>query len=265
MTDIKILPNWDDLEIHRNKGIIQSALLRYNIFGTNDALVADKKLIETAPAYILGTLKRGASNVTKTAHHGFEGVIEYYRQEETFTFSFDTSGGTQHVTQSYQTLGRYAAQDYTAPNHNGAIGVSDGDVTGCDVIVPQLNFTMSRTNKGIIDINFIKMLAGMTGRINSAAFFSFAAGEVLFEGASGSQRSVEPGEETFDISYKFKASPNVTGLTVGGIQVGFKRGWDYFWVQYLEKEDTQSKTAQKFPFAAYVEAVYQEADLNELL
>jgi hypothetical protein len=262
---IQVKPNWEDLELRRDNGVIQSATLRYNIFGTNDALAADTALLETAPFYIFGSLKRGASHVEKRAHKGFEGIIEYLRQENTFTFSFDTSGGTQHVTQSYQTLGRYAAQGYTAPNHNGAIGVQEGDVTGCDIIAPTLNFSMSKTNNGIIDISFIKLLAGLTGKINSAAFFSFAPGEVLFEGASGSQNSLEPLHETFSVSYKFKASPNATGLTVGNIQVAFKRGWDYFWIQYLEKEDTQSKTTQKVPFAAYVEAVYQEADLNILL
>jgi hypothetical protein len=263
--EIKVIPNWDDLEIKRDRGIIQSATLRYNIFGTNNALTADTALIETAPRYILGTLKRGASYVTKTAHNGFEGVLEYTRQESSFTFAFDTSGGTQHVTQSYQTLGSYAAQGYSAPNHNGAIGVQNGDVTGCDIIAPQLNFSMSKTNKGVIDMTFIKLLANMTGKINSVSFLSFAAGEILFEGASGSQDSIEPENETFSVSYKFKASPNATNLTVGNIQVDFKRGWDYFWVQYIEKEDTNSKTTRKLPFAAYVEAVYQETDLNALL
>jgi hypothetical protein len=258
---IKVLLQWDDLEIKRDKGRIESATLRYNIIGTKNAATADAYLIAMSPETILGGLKRGTSAVTKIASNGFEGVIEYVRKENTFTFSFETTGGTQHITQSYQTLGRYAAESFTAPNHKGAIGVTDRDVTGCDVIAPQLGFTMSKTFDGTISIDFIKTLAGMTGRINSNPFLTFEPGEVLFEGASGSQR----GNESFDVSYKFKASPNVNGLEVGEIQVEYKRGWDYFWVQYLEKEDTESKTTKKVPFAAFVEAVYQEADFSPLM
>ena len=56
------------------------------------------------------------------------------------SFSFDTGGGTQHVTQSLQTLGAYAPPDMTAPDYQGAIGVAGENVEGVDVTVPVYNF-----------------------------------------------------------------------------------------------------------------------------
>ena len=74
---------------------------------------------------------------------------------------------------------------------------------------------MSRTRTGILDIEFIKSLAGMTGRINNLPFLAFAPGEVLFEGASGSQKFATSENPQFDLTFKFKVSPNEENLIVG--------------------------------------------------
>jgi hypothetical protein len=277
---VRITPQWDDLEINREKDGIASATLRYNILDVKDAAAADAALKDYADDYILGKLKRNTTKISKLAHDAYEGVIEYTKEEisedeeeeggeegelnpDSYTFSFDTTGGTQHITQSYQTLGRYAAQGHTAPDHNGAIGVSDGEVTGCDIIVPQLSFTMSQSRRGVITLGYIKQLASITGKINNNYFLGFDIGELLFEGASGSQ-NYSGDEATFDLTYKFSALPNTQNLTIGNIVVSYKRGWDYMWVQYIETEDVNSKTMQKKPFAVYVERVYQEANFNLL-
>jgi len=46
-------------------------------------------------------------------------------------------------------------------------------------------------------------------------------------------------------------------LIVGDIIVLEKRGWDYLWVFYVEKEDTDTRTLVQSPRAAYVERVYR--------
>jgi len=63
-------------------------------------------------------------------------------------------------------------------------------------------------------------LFALTGTVNSGAFEGFAAGEVLFLGASGSKR----GEEDWEITYRFAASPNATDIQVGHIVVAAKKG-----------------------------------------
>jgi hypothetical protein len=45
------------------------------------------------------------------------------------SFAFDTSGGTQHITQSLATIASYAATG-TPPNFGGAVGVTHDSVEG---------------------------------------------------------------------------------------------------------------------------------------
>ena len=251
--EIRVIPQWDGFEPRREHNQIRSATLRYNIIGTEEWEDADDALGEYSYPIILGNLYRVSSSIERTAKIGWEGTVEYeYKNTDEFTFSFDTTGGTQHLTQSYETLGRYAPDGETPPDHGGAIGVNDNDIAGCDVMIPTLSFTMSRTKTGILDPEFIKFIAGMTGRINCFPFLGFLPGEVLFEGASGSQKFTDSDSElpTFDLSYKFKVSPNVPMLTVGNIEVGYKRGWDYFWVQYIETDDEDANMISKSPVAA---------------
>lgn len=98
------------------------------------------------------------------------------------------------------------------------------------------------------------MLFYLTGRVNHAPFKGFAAGEVLFLGASGSQR----GQEDWEVTFSFAASPNVTGLAVGQITGIAKKGWEYLWVRYEDAVDAH--TLVKQPAAAYVEQVYPYGD-----
>ena len=98
----------------------------------------------------------------------------------------------------------------------------------------------------------------LTGRVNAGVFKGFAAGEVLFLGASGSQR----GQDDWEITFRFAASPNVSGLAVGPITGITKRGWEYLWVRYADAEDQHVLVKQ--PIAAYVEKVYPDGDFSGL-
>jgi len=71
-------------------------------------------------------------------------------------------------------------------------------------------------------------------------------------GASGSQR----GDGAWEITFRFAASPNVTGLTIGSITGIAKKGWEYLWVQYQDAEDTGAKCIVKRPAFVHVERVY---------
>ena len=87
-----------------------------------------------------------------------------------------------------------------------------------------------------------------------------AAGECLFLGASGSKR----GEEDWEITFRFAASPNRTGITVGDITGIAKKGWEYLWVRYADAEDAAAKALVKKPVAVYVEKVYEDGDFSGL-
>jgi hypothetical protein len=158
-------------------------------------------------------------------------------------------------------IGELAPAGQTPPDFEGAIGVTSDSVEGIDITVPVYNFAETHYIPVASVTSFYKAaLFALTGSVNNAAFRGFAAGEVLFLGASGSQR----GQDDWEITFRFAASPNVTGLTVGSITNIDKRGWDYLWVRYADMEDTTAKALVKRPVAVYVEQVYPFADLSGL-
>ncbi len=177
------------------------------------------------------------------------------------TFSFDTGGGTQHVTQSLQTVNRYAPTGKTAPDFHGAIGVTHDNVEGVDITVPVYHFSETHyLADSQVTLAYRGTLFGLTGKVNNAAFKGLAAGECLFLGASGSKR----GADDWEITFRFAASPNRTGITVGEITGIDKAGWEYLWVRYTDAEDATAKAIVKKPVAAYVEKVYEEGDFSAL-
>ena len=174
-------------------------------------------------------------------------------------FNFDTGGGSQHITQSNGTVASFVAAG-TAPTGNGAINsVPGGAVEGVDIVAPIYNFsethifaleTVTDAYKGI--------LYGLTGKINDAAFKGTNAGECLFLGASGQSK----GEDQYEITFNFAASPNKTSFLVGDITVASKRGWEYMWAVY--GDDTSEGTLIKKPKSVHVERVYDEGDFSTL-
>ncbi|MFB3893597.1 MAG: hypothetical protein ACE15C_16410 [Phycisphaerae bacterium] len=171
------------------------------------------------------------------------------------SFSFDTGGGTQHITQSISTTQKYAPAGKTAPDFGGAIGVTHDNVEGVDITIPV--YTWSETH--YIDDTSVNKSAyySLTGKVNNASFKGCAAGEVLFLGASGSKR----GSDKWEITFKFAASPNRSGITVGSITGIAKKGWEYMWVRYADAEDAAAKAVVKKPVAVYIEKVYDEGNM----
>ena len=196
----------------------------------------------------------------------WEVTVQYGVKDEPETgdpaqFSFDTGGGTQHITQSIQTISRHAAGG-TAPDFKGAIGVTHDNVEGVDITVPVYSFSETHYLPASQVTNAYKgTLFNLTGKVNNASFRGLAAGECLFLGASGSQRGAG---EDWEISFKFAGSPNRTGISVGPITGISKKGWEYLWVRYADAEDAASNTLVKQPVAAYVEKVYEDGSFAGL-
>lgn len=178
------------------------------------------------------------------------------------SFSFDTGGGSQHITQSIQTVQSVPAPpNFSAPNHKGAIGVTPDSVEGVDVVVPVYQFSETYVfASSAVDGAYKAALFYLTGRVNDDTFRDFAAGEVLFLGAGGSKR----GDGLWEIQFRFAASPNATGLVIGDITGVNKKGWEYLWVRYKDEVDGTAKGIVKTPEAAYVEQVYYEGDFDGL-
>jgi len=195
----------------------------------------------------------------------WEVTVQYGEKDEPESgdpsvFSFDTGGGTQHITQSLATINRYAASG-TAPDFKGAIGVTHDNVEGVDITVPVYNFSETHyLDDALVTLAYRGTLFNLTGKVNNASFKGLAAGECLFLGASGSKR----GTDDWEITFRFAASPNRTGITVGPITGIAKKGWEYLWVRYADAEDAASNTLVKQPVAAYVEKVYEDGNFAGL-
>ncbi|MCZ2341697.1 MAG: hypothetical protein LC104_07860 [Bacteroidales bacterium] len=171
------------------------------------------------------------------------------------SYSFETSGGTQHITQSLQTVGRYGKPGKNPPDLKGTIGFNNDSVEGCDITVPVFRFTITHAIPvALVTFGYAVTLFQLTGKVNNAPFKGFAAGEVLFLGASGQRRD----SEKWEISFAFTASPNTAGLQVGDIAGIAKKGWEYLWVRYADVED--QKVLVKQPESVHVERVYDSAN-----
>ena len=183
--------------------------------------------------------------------------------------SFDTTGGTQHITQACS-VGSGGTLDFekrypsSATNMSGAIGVDSNGVNGVDIVVPQLQWQESYdVPDAYVTAAYVRGMAGITDTTNNATFRGFDAGEVLFLGCSGSQEwDDQKGKGPWSLSYRFVASKNVTGQTIGCISGVEKKGHEYLWVRY--EDSVSGSSLIKQPKAVYVSKVYKDSDFSLL-
>ena len=208
--------------------------------------------------------------------------------------SFDTSGGSQHITQSPlyddQTTAvagpdglpivtrtvtgerKYGPTGVMTADQFGAIGVDGDSVAGVDIVVPALSWTETYdVPSAYVTAAYIKRTAFMTGTVNSGTFRTFRPGEVLFLGCSGNQDwDADRGDGPWSLSYKFVASPNAgQGETTKALKVGDiagikKRGHEYLWVKYESSVGVGSADLLKRPKYVYVNEVYPESNFAQL-
>jgi hypothetical protein len=189
--------------------------------------------------------------------------------------SFDTSGGSQHITQAdggkITSTGTTTTRTGTetrfpsnAPSMSSAIGVDGDSVNGVDIVVPALSWTETYdVPSAYVTAAYIKRVAALTGTTNDATFRTFAAGEVLFLGCSGNQDwDADRGDGPWSLSYKFVASPNITGQTIGTITNIAKKGHEYLWVRY--EDSVTGSDLVKRPKYVYVNTVYKEGAFSGL-
>jgi hypothetical protein len=177
--------------------------------------------------------------------------------------SFETSGSTQHISHSRETMNSYGL---APPDFMQAIGWDGESVEGTDIIVPIYRFEETHyLEAGFATPAYRVLIARLTGSVNSEPFRGFLPGEVLFEGARGSKR----GRGDWEITFSFACQPNITGgmydgeeIRIGGILVTTKAGWDYLWVQYQEQVPAGETKIIPAAESIYIERVYHRADLN---
>ena len=240
--------------------------------GKNIAYHARRALEEAIPdRFVIGTTGitkyRQPVTVEELADNYWLGTAEYltpnYVGVVPDTYSFDTTGGTQHITNSRSTR-KYPS---TAPDYKNAIGVTDKSVKGTDIIVPVFNFVKTKRfdNKDLTQ-QFLVNIAQITGSVNNAKFLGFEIGEVLFRGATGSIQQINghniDGES--DINFNFSASPNRDSYSIGDISGIKKNGWEYEWTRYKFDDDEVNHQKIQVPKSVHIEEVYRSASFSIL-
>ena len=240
--------------------------LNWIVLGTSDELVAKNAALAVSPVIYDGLFYRDMAG-KETAPGVWECQARYgARKPPTqldYKFAFDTTGGKQKITQSLETVHKYAPGGKTAADHKGAIGVTDHGVEGCEVVVPR--FSWSETWQLPIagyGWAYSQTLKAITGRVNGWRFRGFPAGQVLFHGGKGSASTKDP--TLIEITYSFEQSDDVRAQTIGDIVGVAKAGWQYLWVQYQETHDTTAKSFARRPVGVYVERVYDVANFGML-
>ena len=196
--------------------------------------------------------------------------------------SFDTTGGTQTVTQSrggaagesvWGPAGQLQGQN--KPSMYGAINVDDRGVNGVDIVVPQLTWTESYdVPSSYVTSAYIRAVHLLTGTVNLAAFRGFLKNEVLFLGMTGQQEwDAQRGDGPFSLSYRFSATPNrgneafgasLPPEAIGDIAAYNKYGHDFLWVKYASQDDQNNNIVIRKPLFVYINQVYPDGDFSKL-
>ena len=205
------------------KGAVTEIEIPYLVFGAEDEDAALSAARSKAASHSISGMVLDSLEVTERINDDTWKVKAIYEAEDgetpdnpdtdddTSSFAFDTGGGTMHRNQSLKTVSKVPND---APDFNGAIEVdNEGNVNGVDVTMPVLNFTETHTMAGSrVTTSYKKSVAALTGTVNRSSFRGFAAGEVLFLGASGQKRS-KKASAPWEITFRFAVSPNQSSLS----------------------------------------------------
>lgn len=183
-------------------------------------------------------------------------------------YSYNTTGGTSHLSYSLATLGRAGAN---LRDFGGGIGWNGEGFDGVDVVTPRVEFSISVNWPSSFFTQAYRLtLANATGSINSALWHGFAAGCVLFKGVQANPRSfkrtLSDGSTVNDYYwravYQFEAAP-ATSVVFNGTTL-VKRGFDYLW-KLSEKIEGANGNLETQVVQVNVEQVYPEFDFSNLL
>lgn len=190
--------------------------------------------------------------------------------------SFNSIGGTAHVTQGYYETRYYVDEEIGyPPDLNGGIGWNGDRFEGVDIVSPTFEFSLSHkypydTISPTIRNNWLSLV----GCVNSDTFCSFPPGEVLYCGFSGGTSTEYDGElitidgiiyqrakNYYNITHNFKCSPNAPAMEIAGTTIE-KYGWDYVWVLRSKYDDEDTGQTVEKPVGVYVDQVYKYAEFD---
>jgi len=265
MPNVEVIPLLKGFQ--RSSGAQTNQTQKYLIIGADNEIDSDGALMAAIDIYVTAlngfVLPLNQITTEQLGEYVFQSTVTWgtdqNRNAQASVLTFDTSGGTQKITNSIQTTGVYPAPGVTAPNFNGAIGVTKDGVEGVEVPVPVFKWTEKHfLPAATVTPQFLIGLSLCTGRTNDVPFRGFAVDQVKFGGITGS----ETGTNWFEATFNFEAGPHLTNITIGNITGITKKAWDYLWVYY--RDSVSSGFLVKTPVAIYVEQVLWQGSFGTL-
>lgn len=184
--------------------------------------------------------------------------------------SFSVRGGTQHITQSKETLQSAATGSATPRNFGQAIGVNPDtkEVAGVDVLVPEVTFTRNVQIPAIAFTGaYAKLCERAVGKVNSAVFFGYSIREVLCTSITiSTSNGTGYRSGTFDFAVKRNSTITKVISADPVLELDDVEGWSYVWTTYKEQQQSVGGVNRKavVPFEVYEEKVYDEFDFGQL-
>lgn len=234
----------------------------YMVSGASDEDDVNASVISVAPSTYGNAFLRQVEIIERINDDTWKVACRYDVQPEDWSpaeISFDSTGATAHISQAISTIHTYVAGGAPAADLQGAIGYDGDRVNGVDIITPgwKRNEIWYFAAADLMESDWYNA----TGKVNSTDFRGYAAGELLFNGVSGNQRSPTA---PYALTFSFSASPNQTGLTVGSITGISKKGWELLDIFYTNSVDGTSFSRIKVPYQVAVQKVYDEYDFTTL-
>lgn len=216
----------------------------------------------------------------ETAPGVFDVDVQYStnkaQEEGDWTVSFDFTSGTQNIRHAREHITTQVRAGEAAGNydHGGLINVDkDGNVKGCDIVVPQAKFHVQAAMNGTTFANQIltepaalatykRNVLKLIGTVNNAAYKGAAMGELLLTGVQGKRSKRNP--NVYDLSFQWAFSENVEDFTVLDLPVHRKEGWWYVWTESEQVISSAGGRLNSKLQAYHLERVYEYGDFTLL-
>lgn len=152
------------------------------------------------------------------------------------------------------------------PDFQGAINVADYGtpdmkVEGIDLSPPAEVFTIPYSDvDATITLAYQALVRNLCGKVNSVEFYGYLAGQIMLVRVDGQYQN-----GLWNLEFGFAYIANDTNIPVGdNITVLAKDGMDLLWVLYSPTNQGGGVGVATIPTVAYVERVWERADLTTL-
>jgi len=257
------------------------------VHGTDDADEALAKLVDTSPPSEGGLVRSNIGELRMLGSSSWESDISYTVfvgglpdpsttgiEGRDASFQFNTGGGRRTIRKNLATMAVHVKTGATAVDTDLVRLINatpENGVEGVEIEASIFAFSITKAfSEGELSSSYANQLFRMTNKVNSVPVainvgglaMTFAAGELLFKGGSG---SIDNTDGRWRFTYDFAASPNTTVQLEGFADFEVK-GWEYLEIRSVGKTvgTGDSTIPIREPYAAIVHAVYFLDDLNDL-